>query len=547
MSTIKFIKQKWTWALLAVFLISASCTNLTEHPYSQVTANNFFQTNQQFSSALGAAYSQLGGYAGHNGIFSEQELSTDEAVIPQRGTDWYDGGQWIRAQTHTFDPKDDGINNTWNFCYGGVNSCNRLIYQFDQLVQKGSVSKDKAAKFTAELKVLRSLYYYWLVDIFGNVPIVTKFADASKAPPNEANFQTGRTKVFNFIETQVKANIKQLSRDNNSSTYARMNVWAAHFLLAKLYLNAKVYTGTAHWQDVVAQCDSIINSGKFSLSPNYFDDFKTNNEHSPETIFAIPYDQVFFHGFNIAQMTGHYLTQQTFNLQQQPWNGYSSLEDFYNSFQSSDVRKKGFLVGYQYDTKGNKLIDASAFSDEPHGDTLYFTPHINEMEPHAWREGGVRFHKFQYALGATPDLSNDFPVFRYADVLLMKAEALWRMNPGSGEALRLVNMIRERAGLSDYSSLSAYKILMERGHEFYTELWRRQDLIRFQGGMHYHYDSKDVKGAPYPSGQTAYNDAWWNTGTNGKSKPDADTHVNVMPIPFAQLQANTNLHQNPGY
>ncbi|HKJ32640.1 MAG TPA: RagB/SusD family nutrient uptake outer membrane protein [Balneolales bacterium] len=547
MSIIKFFKQKWTWGLLFVFMLSASCTNLTQHPYSQVTANNFFKTNEQLSSALGAAYSQLSGYAGHNGIFSAQENSTDETVIPQRGTDWYDGGQWIRAQMHTFDPKDDYINNTWTFCYGGVNACNRLIYQFDQLVQQGSVSQAKAASYTAELKVLRSLYYYWLLDLYGNVPIVKKFAGASQSPPNNANFQTGRDSVFDFVESNIKSNITKLSRENNTSTYGRMNVWAAHFLLAKLYLNAGVYTGKDRWQDVVAQCDSIINSGKFSLSPNYFDDFKTNNQHSPETIFAIPYDQVYFKGFNIAQMTLHYLSQQTFNLQAQPWNGYASLEDFYNSFDSTDVRKKGFLVGYQYDTKGNHLIDASAFSGEPHGDTLYFTPKINQLEPKAWREAGVRFHKFEYALGATADLSNDFPVFRYADVLLMKAEALWRMNHSSGEALRLVNMIRERAGLSDYSSLDAYKILLERGHEFYTELWRRQDLIRFKGGMHYHYNSKDVKGAPYPAGQTAFNDAWWDPGMNSRSKADPNTHVNVYPIPFAQLQANSNLHQNPGY
>src|SRR5699024_9245732 len=106
-------------------------------------------------------------------------------------------------------------------------------------------------------------------------------------------------------------------------------------------------------------------------------------------------------------------------------------------------------------------------------------------------------------------LSNDFAIFRYTDVLLMKAELLWRLNQSPAKALHLVNKIRERAGLSDYSSLSAYKILLERGHEFYLELWRRQDLIRFKGGMHYHYKPNGQKGARYPTGKTAFNDAWW--------------------------------------
>ncbi len=547
MSTKKLFKQKWMWVLLAAVVVSVSCTNLTEKPYSTVTANNFFQTDEQFSSALGAAYSNLGAYGGHNGYFSAQENSTDETVIPQRGTDWYDGGQWIRAQLHTFDIKDDYINNTWTFLFGGVNTCNRLIYQFDQLVKSGSVDQAKAASFTAELKTLRALYYYWLLDLYGNVPIVTDFANASQAPANEKNFQAGRTKVYNFIEKEVKDNMNQLSRANNQSTYGRMNVWAAHFILAKLYLNSEVYTGTAHWQEAVAQCDSLINSGNYSLSTNYFDDFKTQNQNSSETIFAIPYDQVFLTGFNIANMTGHYLTQQTFNLQEQPWNGYATLEDFYNSFQSNDVRKQGFLVGYQKSAAGDILIDQQAFPGEPHGDTLYFTPHINQLEPQAWREAGARFHKFEYANGATSNLSNDFPVFRYADVLLMKAEALWRMNPSDAEALRLVNMVRERAGLSDYTSLDGYKILLERGHELYTEAWRRSDLIRFQGGMHYAYSSDGTKGAQYPAGPTAFNDAWWPSGENSRTTADPDKHVNVYPIPFAQLQANTNLTQNPGY
>jgi len=525
--------------LLAVFCMT-SCNDLSENPPDAVTANNFFQKDQQFVSALGDAYSQLGGYAGSGGMMSMNEVTTDEMVVPQRGQDWYDGGTWARYHRHTWGYEDGGINGAWTFLYGGVNSCNRLIYQFNNLMDKGQVGKDKAQKFIAELKVLRAYYYYWLLDMFGNVPIVTKFAGAEKAPANNADFQTGRNQLFDFVESQIKDNIQKLDRAVDQSTYGRMNVWGAHFLLAKLYMNAKVYTGKPRWQDAVAQCDSVINSGSYSLATDFFASFKTENQNSPEIIFAIPYDKVYFTGNNWDMMTLHYANQKTFNLTAQPWNGFATLEDFYNSFQKDDQRKDGFLVGYQYDTKGNHLIDASAFKGEPHGDTLYFTPHINELEPRAWREGGARFNKFEYKIGSTANLSNDFPVFRYSDVLLMKAEALWRMNQSGGEALRLVNMIRERAGLADYNSLSGYKILMERGHELYTEMWRRQDLIRFSGGMHYKYNSDGSQSTQYSSGETAFNDAWW-------AKDVGDKHRNVFPIPRDQMQSNPNLNQIPGY
>jgi hypothetical protein len=537
-------KNRIWFLLLSAFLVAVtftSCNKLDVKTYSQLTPNEFYKNPEQFVSAMGAAYRNLVNFGNHKGIFMLQEVSTDEAVIPQRGPDWYDGGQWIRFHLHTWNDREDRISTTWNTMFAGINNSNRLIYQFNTLVKKGSMNAGTATTYIAELKVLRAFYYYLLLDTFGNVPIVTRFANASKAPANNADFQAGRDSLFNFIEKQVKDNIEKLSPAADQSTFGRMNRWAAHFLLAKLYLNAKVYTGTSRWRDAVAQSDSIINAGKYNLAPNFFSVFKTFNQNSPEIIFAIPYNAVFFKGFFIQRVTLANQNQYTFNFTVHPWNGMATLENFYYSFLNTDVRKKGFMVGYQYDSKGNHLIDASAFPGSPHGDTLYFTPEINELYPKAWREAGARFHKFEYAMGATANLSNAFPVFRYADVLMMKAEALWRMNPGSSVALQLVNRIRERAGAPDFTSLSAYKLLSERGREFYTELWRRQDLIRFRGGLHYHMGPNDVKGVSYAAGATAFNDAWW-------AKPvDPNTHVNVYPIPYDQLQANPNLHQNPGY
>jgi len=518
--------------------MSAGCVDKTENPPSSVTSNNFFNKDQQFISALGAAYGQLRNVGNYGNIFPSNEISTDEAVLTQRGQDGYDGGKWIQMHRHTWNFQNPIINDLWNMLYGGINDCNRLIYQFNDLKSKGSIDGAKADKFIAELKVLRALYYYWLLDNFGNVPIVTKFKNANSAPANNSDFDTGRKKVFDFVEKEIKDNMPNLSKNVDQSTYGRMTQWGAHFLLAKLYLNADVYIGESHWQDAVDQCDKIINSGNYSLAPNFFDNFKTKNENSPEFIFSVPFDQVFGQGFNIHMFTLHYASQKTFNLTSQPWNGFATLEDFYNSFDSTDVRRDGFLVGLQRDSKGNVLTDPNA--KDPDGPELNYTPYINELEPDAYRQAGARFEKFEYAKGATPNLSNDFPLFRYADVLLMKAEALWRMNNGDSQALMLVNMVRKRAKEPEYNSLNAYKLLMERGHEFYTEIWRRQDLIRFTGGMHYHYDSTGTRGAPYAAGSTAFNDAWWEKDV---SKP----YRNVFPIPKEQINSNQNLNQNPGY
>jgi len=530
------------FVLLILFGMTSSCTNLNENPPSDVTSNNFFKNNKQILSALGVAYSNLSGYGVPGNILNVNETTTDEMVIPQRGKDWYDGGEHIALYTHTWTYQNPKIGGAWSWLYSGVSSTNRLIYQFNQLESQGSVSKSEGTKYISELKVLRAFYYYWLLDDFGNVPIVTKFKGASKTPANSSNFQDGRTKVFNFVENQIKSNIQNLSRKNDQTTFARVNVWAAHFLLAKLYLNAKVYTGNAMWQKAAAQCDSIINSGKFSLASNYFSNFSDNTQNDPEMIWAIPYDQVHFQGNAWDMATLSYANQETYNLTAQPWNGYATVGDFYNSFQKNDIRrKKGFLHGFQYDSNGQILIDHNSFAGSPHGDSIYFDQNINELQPRAYRDAGARFNKYQPDKGATGNLSNDVPIARYADVLLMKAECLWRMNQAPSEALHLVNMVRERAGLSDYQTLSAYKLLMARGHELYVETWRRQDLIRFRGGLHYKINDNGKKVSQYKAGGNAFEDEWW-------AKPvDNQSFRNVFPIPQSQLQSNPNLHQNPGY
>lgn len=525
---------------LIVPMTNQSCTNLDEELFSELTEANFPQTEEEFVSALGAAYTSLYQLCNHNSMNSLQEISSDEAMIPQRGADWFDGGQWLRVHRHEMNANEESVNGGWNFCYNGISNCNRLIELFEGLVEEGKVSADDANTFIGELKTLRALYYYWLLDIYGNVPIVTGFADAEAQPATRP-----RAEVYAFVESELAENVPTLTKEKNGQTYARINYWTGKALQAKLYLNAEVFSGTAKWTEAQAAADEIINSGLYSLEANYFDNFSTDNSGSGENIFVIPYDQVFATGFNLPQMTLHYSSQFTFDLQQQPWNGYCSLQEFYNSYDADDLRRDGppgrgygnFITGQQFLAGGGTEITDPSVEGwvqdtatgewsprvpqpavfDPDGPGVVFTPEINQHFPNALRQAGARIGKYEFAIGATPELDNDYPIFRYADILLLKAETLMRSG-NSGDALALVNQVRGRSGAADLAALTMDDLLAERGREMFFEGARRQDLIRFG----------------------KFGEEW-------DFKPTSDATKELMPIPANQLNANPNLSQNPGY
>lgn len=439
-------------------------------------------------------------------------MSSDVAAIPVKGQDWDDGGIWVDAHRHTTTVSHGPTNNAWNFLFSGVNATSRLISQFETLIDEGATSPELAEPFIAEMEVMRAFYYFWLLDTFGNVPIIEDFGEITGSPSNNPDFQQGRNEVFNFIETSVLNNIDALS-DNPGASYGRMHKYAAHFLLAKLYMNSEVWTGTARYAEAEAQLDQIIDSNLFSLEQTYNNIFAAENSGSTETIFAIPYDEVFLTGLNIHHMTLHYNQQDQFDFQDQPWNGYTTLAEFYNSFEDDDVRKSRFFEGQQFALDGSPLIDAAGG-----GEPVAFPAEIPDIrmtsEEPLFRVAGVRFGKFEYEVGATPDLNNDFPVFRYSDVILSKAEVQYKQNVGGQMFL---DLIRDRAGVETIP-INDENLVAERGRELYMELWRRQDLIRLD----------------------AYNDAWWE-------KPESEPFRNVFPIPRDQIDANSNLTQNPGW
>lgn len=512
--------------LVGLFILSfnQSCTDLDEEVFSELTEANFPTTNEQFISALGATYTSLYNTGSHNSYYSLNAIAGDELHIPQRGNDWFDGGQWLRVHRHTYNANEESVRNGWATLYGGINNCNRVIDLFEGLVTEGKVDATTANGFIAEVKALRAYFYWVLLDMYGNVPIVTSFAGGEANPATKS-----RQEVYNFVESELATNVPLLTAAKDGSTYARFNQWAGKALQVRLYLNAEVYTGTAQWQQAADIANEIINSGLYSLEGDYFANFNEDNTGSTENIFVVPYDQAQAEGFNWPAMTLHYSSQATFDLTFQPWNGYCAVQDFYESYDDTDLRKGtwgdqktrgNFIAGPQFEVDGTTPItDTGAEANDPDGPNIVFTPDLNELEPGALRQAGTRIGKYEFAIGTTQHLNNDFVLFRFAEVLLSRAEAMWRMNSGSAEALSLVNQIRNRAGLADLGALTADDLLAETGREMAFEGIRRPNLIRFG----------------------KYNDDWSLKG--GTSDPNK----NIFPIPAEQLSANPNLVQNPGY
>ena len=551
-------------AVLAMGIFTQSCTKLDEELYGEVTPSNFFKTQEEFVSALGAAYTKFADYASGD-LMNIAECTSDEGVYPTRGQDWDDGGTQRRAHLHAYTKEDGYTNGAWNFGFGGVNTANQLIYQFTSLVESKQVEQAQADAYIAELQTVRGFFYWQLIDLYGNVPLVTDFAKAEAAPATKT-----RKEVYDFVVGDLEVAVPKLSKAVDGTTYGRMNYYAGQTLLAKLYLNAQVYSGTAQWDKVITACDEVINSGKYSLESNYFTNFNVNNSGSKEFIFAIPYDQVFFGGFNIAVRTLHYGSQETYNLTAQPWNGFCTLEEFYNSYENGDIRKGevgtltspatkrgNFVAGYQYKASGGLVMDdgfevpnltrqPAPLLGDPDGKPLNLgnmfstQGQINELGPQAYRQSGVRVGKWEIAIGSHPDaMSNDYAVFRYADVLLMKAEALFRKG-NTAAALALVNSIRARAGVANLTTLDGKlsydlagpdvtggELFNEIGREMFAENHRRQDLVRW--GLY-----NDVAKWALP---------FYNAGDALKT----GAYLTIMPIHKDKLAANPNLVQNPGY
>jgi hypothetical protein len=522
-------------------LLFYSCTKLDETVYSELTAEQFNPTESDVASVIGPVYSNLRNVvSGWAGLYDVIEESSDLIVTPVRPNGWDDGGMYRRMHKHTWTPDEYHTGALWTRIYRGVTHANRALYQ----IESGNLPiANNKENYIAELKVARAFYYYLLLDNYGNVPIVTQF----DVPEGFLPTQSSRLDVYNFVVKEVTDNINLLSDANDASTYGRFNKWAAYTLLAKVYLNAEVYSGTAKWNECVAACDAVINSGKFSLEAVYSDIFKTENQGCVETIFAVPYDEIYAGWLHWHMKTLHPLNQATYNLQESPWGGSCAIPQFINTYNPNDKRlAQTWIIGQQFSSGGDTLY--CNLGADKMGLPLNYINFVQSAD-YAAEDEGYRIGKYEIKMGAKGQLSNDVPIFRLADVMMMKAECLLRTG-NAGGAAALVTEVRQRSfdnpgdatvtgaqlqenssyvygfvengvitELDNTGSIQFGRMLDELAWEFVGELHRRSDLIRY--GV---YTKK----------------TWLSHRPNGDNRA-------LFPIPQDQLNNNTNLVQNPGY
>jgi hypothetical protein len=539
-------------AALLLILAAGAC-NLDETVYDQTTQGNFKPNASDLGSLIAPAYRALADmYMGWYGnVDVAQEEPADVLVTPERINGWWDGGVYFRQHTHSWTLDSYTFSHTWSNCFSSINNANRVIHQIES--DTIPVTNDSLKTgILAELRALRAYDYALLLDNFRNVPIVTDFT--AKDLPHQ---NTGQ-EVYDFVVSELIATIPNLSAATGVATYGRMNRWAAEAILARVYLNAEVYVGTPAYDKVIPLTQDIIASGKYAIDPSYRIPFSVaagplDGGLSQEVIWAVPYDAVYLPVSNFHMKTLKPELKFVFNLVYQPWGGSAGNPQFVDSYDPDDHRKQDtWLMGSHFT------------SDAQFG--YNFTDTIPQFRgPNAFRLG-FPVWKYEIYPGETDASDVDYPIVRYAEVLMMQAEALLRTGLAD-EAALLVTQVRQRAfaatnpakatvtgaalmqgsgylygwydtdgivktgvggtpvtattgGAFGGADIQYGRFLDELGWEFAVEGHRRQELIRF--GV---FSTK----------------AWFNHAA------DADTHWRVYPIPQFAIDANPNLTQNPGY
>jgi len=531
-------------------LIIASCVkdlDVTPKDPNKIQSGNLFDKPEYLQQALGKLYASfiISGQGASGGddiaasdpnfftttraLWNCQEITTDEAICA-----WGDPGI-SDLNTQTWSAQNPFLTALYQRLSLSVTYANEFI-------RNTNGSADPAIiRYNAEARFLRALAYAYSMDLFGNPPFTTEADGVGKFFPKQLDpdMKVGRVKLFNYITSELKSIEGKLGAPKFS--YPQADQAACWMLLAKVYLNAEVYTGTAKWDSCKLYADKVINSGKYSLASNYRQNFSADNDgyHNPEMIFAWNED-----GVNTQGYIG-----TTFIIESSCDAVYLKAEDVAgltsNTNWNGNRTKKQFLyvlLGDTVATYGNVPIPWTTdplFAQSP--DKRIFCKVKKSVDiPSASSSGdyGIGVYKFtarnadgsQAANYNTAYASTDYPIFRYADAYLMRAEAKFRLNDPT--AVDDINVIRTRAfgnasGNITADMLTADFILAERGREFYYEGQRRTDLVRF---------------GKFTDGN--YNWAWKGGVFNGTN---TDKHLNVFPIPGDEVAANPNIKQNPGY
>jgi starch-binding outer membrane protein, SusD/RagB family len=488
-------------SFILVVLVLTACTKLDVELYDRIPEEVYTPNPITDMSVI---YEQMRDFLDWGGWWFANELTGDGAVAPTRDTDWDDGGKWRVLHQHAWVDDTEAIQAMWGRFYAAIGEANRFIELYEDQAEAEVV-----AEALAKAKTLRAYYYYLAIDNYGNVPYVTKHTGADPNPR-----RNNRAEIFHELVKDIEESYLLIKP---TTTRTGISKGMAFSLLSKLYLNHVVYTGTVNpdfWAKAEQYADSVINLGAYSLTSDALAPFVTNNHNSSENIWIIPFNEDTYQGFNLHMRTLHYNSNLTFNMQAGPWNGFAAMESHFNTYADNDRRKAGFLFGQQF------ASDGSVINDGVTGTPLIFNPNIPAIEmnlaqhtPIQIRMSGARAAKFEIKDGAKAYLSNAFPIFRLADIYLMKAEAMIRQGKNGDN---YVNIVRSRAGVEPWAGVTLDMLLEERGREMFWEAHRRQDLIRFG----------------------KFGQAWWEKGPSGPERE-------VFPIPLWVKQSNPNIEHPP--
>lgn len=505
--------------IFGLFLFIAGCTSLDEELEGSIDAGTAAAAGNA-ADILTSAYQALNAFGTQDNIWALAEHTSDELAGPTRGPDWDDGGVWRDLHTHNWASSSNFVNSSWGGQLSGVFRATQVLEFLPTPQQE------------AEAKFLRAFFSFHVLDGWGLVLGREPGEDLTQPP----SIFLGRAEGIDFVIAELEESVANLPETNPG----RATKNAARALLAKAYLNRAVYKATnadggaqkgpftfdaADMNKVIQYADQVINSGQFSLDEDYFDNFRPDNANlSSENIF-VKENALGGDSGNIASrwfMTLHY------NQTPGGWNGFVALSDLYDSFEDSDIRRGlphedfpeldgktgvdvGFLIGQQFDKDENKI------KDRPGADLVitkdFSLTNSNERQ-------GVRVIKYVMDFNNLNNPENDYVLLRYADVLLMKAEAILRGGTPTGgqTALSIVNELRSVRNTGPCVNLDLTELLKERSRELYWEGWRRNDQIRF----------------------STYLNAF-------QEKPVSTEKFLLFPIPPSALSLNPNLTQNPGY
>ena len=538
--------MKHRFFALSVLALSLSLTScLNETPKDQIPETEIYDSaNSLYVNAVASLYNYIGAHEEGEGlqgtcrgIYDYNTLTTDEAIIPIRGGNWYDGGLWKNMYDHTWTATDTDLYNVWKYLYKVIVLSTKSLETIEKY--KALLTEQQRVDYAAEVRAVRAMYYYYAMDMFGRIPILQ-----SSTQKTADIRQSNRSDVFWYVVKELQEVTPLLANEHSNlqgNYYGRVTRPVAWFLLAKLSLNAEVYTDDDWtdssrpdgktimfdiegnkknaWQTCIHYCDLIATAG-YKLEADYTKNFAVHNEGSTENIFTIPLDKnLYLNEFHYLFRSRHYAHGGAYSGASENGTCATLHTMAVNGFgtETPDARlDMNFYTGkVEVDGKYVTLDDGTPLEYKPLAveKNLTASPYLETA--------GARMKKYEvdrtaYSDGRMPN--NDIVLYRYADVLLMKSEAKVRNGESGDEEM---NAVRSRVGMPSLSA-TLDNILNERLLELVWEGWRRQDMIRF-GTYGKQYD------------------------IHTPSEADKKGYTTVFPIPEKTHELNPNLKQNPGY